>query len=454
MSLPETSAVVLHDKEQLLELFSASEKPAGRWRIGVESEKFGVSRATAAPLQYDGDFGVLRIFDWLVQHRGYQPESELPGGPVIAVRKGGVSLTLEPGAQFELSAPAVEDAHQVEALLVEHFQEIAPISAELDVAWLCIGFQPFVAQDQLPWVPKQRYAIMREYLPKRGSGAWDMMRRTATVQGNFDYSDPSDAMRKLLLCLRIAPLLNAWLANSPYVEGRYAGQLSARGDVWLRMDPARSGLIHGLWQRSEPGYEDYVEWALEAPMFLIKRGGRIIDNSGQPFRDFMTHGFQGERATLQDWTLHVNSLFPEARLKSTLEVRSIDSLRPLMACAAMALVTGLLYDGLALDDATRLVSGISPTQAEQDRPDLIKRGLGARYGGREGFELAREVLSVAREGLKRRARLHQGGDERRWLEPLEQLLEERTSPAQRLLAELGTRPDPARLVAACCQERG
>jgi glutamate--cysteine ligase len=294
---------------------------------------------------------------------------------------------------------------------------------------------------------------MREYLPTRGSGALDMMQRTATVQGNFDYSDQKDALKKLLVGLRMAPLVNAWVANSPYVEGVFSGKLSARGDVWLRMEPERSGLIDRLWGLTEPGYDDYVEWALEAPMFLVKRAGRIIDNSGQPFQDFLEHGFHGERATQHDWVLHVNSLFPEARLKNTLELRSVDSLPPRLASAVMTLFTGLLYDATSLSDASELLQQVSLAEVQACRPELLTRGLATSYGSWEGFSIARQLLELARAGLRRRGRRWQGHDESGLLDPLAELLEARTTPAQRLLDRLGSQPEPARLAALCCDSR-
>jgi len=447
--VPHSSPVsepISHHRE-LLALFQNSEKPAHKWLIGVESEKFGVHAESGRALSYDGDFGVLRVLRWLEEQRGYSPETEVEGGPTIAVRKGGINITLEPGAQFELSAPAVREVHQVQAMLLDHLHEVAPISQAMNLKWLCVGFHPFAAQSDLPWVPKQRYAIMREYLPKGGSGAHDMMQRTGTVQGNFDYSDPSDALQKLVVSLRIAPLVNAWVANSPYVEGKASGMLSSRGDVWLNMEPARSGLLAQLWDNPEHSYDDYVSWALDAPMFLIKREGRILDNSGQPFRDFLEHGFQGERATHQDWTTHVNSLFPEARLKATLELRSVDSVDPTLATAVIALFTGLLYDTTALSDADALLRPIDATQAQASRQGLVTRGLEAPYGSHAGFDLARELLAIARAGLGRRARLLGIENESRWLEPLADLLDARTSPAARLLERFGKVPDPQKLVA-------
>ncbi|HEY8945651.1 MAG TPA: glutamate-cysteine ligase family protein, partial [Polyangiaceae bacterium] len=298
----------IQSAEDLLSVFRAAEKPPSEFRIGAEAEKFGVRADTGQPLSYDGEFSVVRLFDAL-KELGWQPERETPDGPVIALRRNGASITLEPGSQFELSGAALPDVHAVHAETLAHLEELAPVAAEMNLVWLGVGFHPIARQAELGWVPKQRYRIMREYLPPRGSGAHDMMRRTATVQANFDFSSEEDALRKLRTALMLAPLVNAMTANSPFVEARRAPELSHRGHVWLHMDPSRSGTIRPLLEAARPRYEDYAEWALDAGMFLFKREQRVYTNSGQTFRDFLANGFEGERATLGDWRLHLNTLF-------------------------------------------------------------------------------------------------------------------------------------------------
>ncbi|MEO7037023.1 MAG: glutamate-cysteine ligase family protein, partial [Polyangiaceae bacterium] len=341
---------LLRTSDDLLELFQHAEKPRSEFRIGTEAEKFAVDSDTGAPLAYEGTRGVTRIFAALVG-MGWREERETEGGPVIALLRGQASITLEPGSQLELSGAAVTNIHETRAELDQHLAELSGISKEMNLTWLGVGFHPLAKQSDLGWVPKQRYAIMREYLPKRGSGGHDMMRRTATVQANFDFSDEADALRKLVVCLKLSPLVNALGANSPFAEGKWSGFKSRRGNVWLHMDPDRSGLIPALLRAPKPGYRDYVGWALDAGMFLIKRHGRPVTNTGQKFRDFMQNGYEGERATFGDWKLHLNTLFPEARLKSTLEVRSSDSLPSRLGCAVPALFTGILYDDQALAEA-------------------------------------------------------------------------------------------------------
>jgi len=435
----------LRSSDDLLELFAQAETPRSEFRIGTEAEKFAVDSESGAPLEYDGARGVTRIFAALAKY-GWQEERETPDGPVISLHREQASITLEPGSQFELSGAAVFNIHQTRAELDAHLAELADISKEMNLTWLGVGFHPLAKQSDLGWVPKLRYGIMREYLPKRGSGGHDMMRRTATVQANFDFSDETDALRKLVVCLKLAPLVNALGANSPFSEGKLSGYKSRRGLTWLNMDPDRSGLIPALLRAPKPGYRDYVEWALDAGMFLLKRHGRVIANTGQKFRDFMENGYQGERATFGDWKLHLNTLFPEARLKSTLEVRSSDSLPSRLGCSVSALFTGILYDEQALADAEAFARELNVDALLAARPALVQHGLSARVGDQPMQALAERVLEIANEGLARRAILNeQGQDERIHLKLLTSLVQSGKTPADALIE--GLTPDSTPSVA-------
>jgi glutamate--cysteine ligase len=289
---------------------------------------------------------------------------------------------------------------------------------------------------ELPWVPKERYPVMKEYLPKGGSRAHDMMQRTATVQANFDFSSEEDALRKVCVSLRLSPIIQAMTANSPFLEGRVSDRLSERADVWLNMPKDRSGLIPALWEdrpsNQRLGYLDYVNWALDAGMFLFKRGERTFKNTGQRFRDFMRDGFQGEVAHVSDWILHLNTLFPEARLKNTIEVRSCDMQNAELLCAVPALYTGLLYDDEALAQATRLAMTFSLQEVEQARPTLTRLGLAGQIGSTRVRGLAEQVFEIAQGGLRRRGALQGGQDESQYLVPLRRLLDKGQSPAQAL----------------------
>jgi glutamate--cysteine ligase len=428
--------------DDLLSVFRAAEKPASAFLLGMEAEKFGVHSETFAPLAYEGDHGVVRVLEAL-QHYGWEPESETVHGPLIALRRGHAQITLEPGAQLELSGAPLPDVHAVLTEFEQHLSELAPISRTMKLAWLSVGFHPLAAQAELPWVPKLRYGVMREYLPPRGRAAHDMMRRTATVQVNLDYSSEADAMRKLRVGLLLAPLLNALLANSPFREGRTTNFKSLRGDVWLHMDPARSGLIDALFERDRPTYRDYVEWVLDAGMFLVKRGDRVLPNAGQTFRDFLANGFDGEHATLGDWKLHLNTMFPEVRLKSTLELRSCDALPVSLIGAVPALGAGLFYDDHALSEAERLAESMGLEAVKRSREELVTRGLEGSIGGVPARALAERVLRIAMDGLDRRGRRSPTGKtESAYLEPLVALTSKGKSPADRMLEGLGADEEP------------
>jgi glutamate--cysteine ligase len=439
----------IRSRDDLCAVLAAPEQPESSWRIGAESEKFGVHERTGQALQYDGDFGVLRIFDWLIRERGWAPQRETADGPIISLAKGGANITLEPGAQFELSGAALPDVHAVASEHERHLADVGIISRKLGIAWLMTGFHPLARQEELPWVPKARYAIMREYLPKKGNGAVDMMRRTATVQGNYDWSSEADAMKKLRAALKISPLVHTVFSNAPFAEGRTNGLKSLRGDVWLRMDPSRSGLIPALWGKRDIGYADYAEWALDAGMFLIKRGDRVVANTGQTFRDFLVSGFEGHRATLADWRLHLNTLFPEARLKGTLEVRCGDSLPPPLANSLLALWTGIFYDARALDEVTALTESLRYEAVEASRPGLLREGLRGTLAGEPVRPLAERLVEIAHAGLERRNRRNAAGEtEAALLGPIERLLGEGLTPSDVALTRAGENPTLATLLQA------
>lgn len=422
--------------DDLLRPFHEAEKPRRRWRIGTEAEKFGVSLQTGLPLPYEGEVGVLAVLEALRQRHGWYPEAEYAGGETISLRRGDSSITLEPGGQLELSGAPLETVHETCQEVRGHMAELEAISEDLGIAWLGVGFHPLATAEQCPWVPKLRYRVMRDYLPTRGSMSVDMMQRTATVQCNLDFADEQDAMRKLRLSLRLAPIVTAIFANSPWVEGRATGERSHRARVWLNMDPDRSGLLPFLWGDAQGSYRDYVEWALDVPMFLVRRGAKVIPNTGQTFRDYMRDGKSGIEATQGDWETHLNTLFPEARLKRTLEVRGADAQATDRLCALPALWKGLLYDAEALRKAELLVSTLDLQDVEAARESIADHALRAQLGGRELAEWANEVMTIASDGLGRLNHLSGAGkDERVHLEGLSALVKEGRCPADALLQQ-------------------
>ncbi|MCA9614591.1 MAG: glutamate--cysteine ligase, partial [Myxococcales bacterium] len=315
------------------------------------------------------------------------------------------------------------------------------------IAWLGLGFHPFAKREDLPWVPKLRYRVMREYLPTRGKYALDMMLRTCTVQANLDYENVDDAFQKLRIGLRLQPIVAAAFASSPWVEGRATGERSRRLHVWTHVDPDRQGLLPQLWD-GPAKYERYVEWALDAPMFLIKRGGTLHENTGQTFRAFLKDGFEGLVATHADWETHVNSLFPEARLKRTLEMRGADGQKVGLLPALPAIWKGLLYDAQTRAKAEGFASRIHYDTLEAARPAIANDGLRAELQGRSLQDWAGELLELAESGLERIGALDaEGRDERVHLAPLRALLERGQTPADELLAALPDEtPDPRALV--------
>jgi glutamate--cysteine ligase len=444
----------IRHRDDLVAPFASSCKPRSQWKIGPEMEKFGLIDATLSPLRYSGEHGVLRVLEGLAREFGWSPKAEKAGGPIVALeRPGGASVTLEPGAQLELSGAPSLTIHDVCLEGRTHMRELGPLSRALGVRWLGVGFHPFAARADFEWVPKQRYGIMREYLPTRGAHALDMMLRTCTVQVNLDYQSEVDAMRKMKVALALAPATTAMFANSPWVEGKPHGGLTYRGRVWLDVDPDRSGLLPALW-KPRATFGDYVDWALGVPMFLFKREGRAIANTGQSFRDFLENGFEGHVATMADWRLHLNTLFPEVRLKNTIEVRAADMQSTDMACALPALWTGVLYDEQALVGAEELVEGWTYEEVAELRTRAWKDGLRARFRGKPLADVAARLVDLAEGGLERRRFLNVAGkDERVHLARLRQLIAQAKTPADLLLENIDREPDPVRAIVERCTLR-
>lgn len=434
------------DPDALLELFTRAEKPRDRHAVGTEWERPGVMADDFSPVHYEGPRGVAVLLERLACDHGWTRVSEVPGGPLLALERDRASITLEPAAQLELSGAPLRTIHETAEEFRRHLAEVDAISAELGIKWLGLGFHPFARRDELSWVPKLRYGVMRDYLPTRSPTGLDMMLRTCTVQANLDYESESDAMRKLVTSLRIQPVVTAMFANSPWVEGVATGERSHRASVWVNMDPDRSGLLPFLWDGST-SYRRYVEWALDVPMFIVKRGDRMIRATHLTFRRYLREGLEGERATYGDWETHVNTLFPEVRLKRTLEMRGVDAQDRELVLALPALFKGLLYDERALDAATALASRLPLDAVTAARPHIAERALRAELAGREVADWAGELLDIARGGLERIGdRNAEGEDETRYLEPLARLVRAGDSPADVRLRAVGDATDLRRAV--------
>ncbi len=388
--------------------------------VGLEAEKFGVFD-DGTPLRYHAAAGgtdVTTLFDELVSRFGWSAAGESEGSPRISLARGKASITLEPGSQFELSGSPHDDVHAVVAEVRAHVTELATLERASGLNWVALGFHPFAKRDDLDWVPKSRYPIMRAYFPARGRFGIDMMQRTSTVQANFDFADERDAMAKLRVALPMAIVVQAMFANSPVIEGTRRPIKSQRAGVWLDVDASRSGLLPFGWKRGA-SLQEYVAWALDAPMFVIKRDGKAIENTHQSFRTFFRDGLAGHRATAADWESHLNTMFPEVRLKRTLEVRSADAVPSRWSGALPAIWTGVLYDPGALVEADALLHAHGFEAWTAARRDVPTHGLDAQVGGQRLQVLAQRLIEIADGGLARRKRVDASGlDERTYLDPV------------------------------------
>jgi glutamate--cysteine ligase len=413
-------------------------KPKSQFRIGSEHEKFVFTVPGHAPVPYTGPAGIHQLLIGLKRF-GWSEilESRPDGGEtLIGLSRGGASVTLEPGGQFELSGAPLESVHELCMEIGAHLAESRQVGGELGLGFLGLGFTPDWTRDEVAVMPKGRYQIMRAYMPKVGRLGLDMMFRTCTVQANLDFASEQDMAAKLRLSLALQPLATALFANSPFVEGKPTGFLSSRAHVWTDTDPARTGMLDFVFQGGF-GFADYARWALDAPMYFVKRNGLYIDASGQSFRAFMAGelpALPGERPTLKDWRDHLNTLFPEVRLQNYLEMRGADTGPPERLCALSALWIGLLYDDAAMEAAWELCRTWQIEDHERLRADAARSGLKAKVGGRSLQALGRDVLAIARQGLRNRARIGPAmTDEAGFLEPLDEIVETGLTAADRWL---------------------
>lgn len=390
------TAVVIEREAQLFAPFEAAMQRKGE-KIGLEAEKFGLF-PDGAPLKYEH---VRAMLEELSARFGWAQYRESDDGPLLALERDGASITLEPGSQLELSGAPFDNIHSVAAEVQTHREELAQLESARGVRWVGMGFHPSASDLDLDWVPKNRYPIMREYLPTRGARGLEMMRRTATVQANYDFSSERDAITKMQVSLALAPIAQAMFAASPLKERAITDYTSWRAHVWLDVDPDRTGMLPTLWSK-DATIGDYVRWALAIPMFVVKRGERFIRATHLTFEQFWRDGLEGERATLADWETHLNTLFPEVRLKRTIEVRSVDCVPARYGNALPALFAGILYDPAALEAAHREFVSLGVSAIAEARPHIARHALSAKIAGQPVRDLARRAMVIAREGLERR----------------------------------------------------
>jgi glutamate--cysteine ligase len=420
------------DKNQELEAyFHDSGKPPDRWRVGTEYEKVGIVRSTGQAIPYFGPRGVDRILRELIERFGWEPEEH--DGNIIALTRDKAQITLEPGGQIELSGEPCESIHCTYAEFTQHIRELLEVTDPLGIIFLGLGMQPVSRLEEIEWVPKPRYRIMAPYMLKVGRLGQRMMKQTATVQANIDYSDEKDAMAKFRTGMGLAPVLIAMFANSPICEGQLNGYRSFREHIWTDTDKSRSGLLKFAFL-PEVSFAHYVEYALDVPMYFIIRNKHYIDMTGLTFRQFLRHGHNGERATIEDWSDHLTTLFPETRIKRYLEIRSVDSQPPDLMPALSALIKGAFYDSDCLQAAWDLVKGWSWDERMQAYLDSHQDALSTRVRRYSLLDLARELLEIAWEGLRRQNQVNDlGDDETIYLKPLKNLLDQGKCPADILV---------------------
>jgi glutamate--cysteine ligase len=422
---------VIEKSTELEAYFHDAGKPFDRWRVGTEYEKVGIDRNTGQAIPYYGKRGVEHILRELIERFGWEPEEQ--DGHIIALTRDKAQITLEPGGQIELSGEPCDNIHCTYAEFTQHIRELLEVTEPLGIIFLGLGMQPVSRLDQIEWVPKQRYRIMAPYMLKVGKLGQRMMKQTATVQANIDYGDEKDAMAKFRTGMGLAPILIAMFANSPICEGQLNGYRSFREHIWTDTDRNRSGLLKFAFL-PEVSFAHYVEYALDVPMYFIVRNKHYIDMTGLTFRQFLQYGHNGERATIEDWGDHLTTLFPETRIKRYIEIRSVDSQPPDLMPALSALIKGAFYDSDCLQAAWDLVKGWSWDERMQAYLDSHVDALAARVRRYSLLDLARELLAIAWEGLRRQNQVNDvGDDETVYLKPLKNLLDVGKCPADILL---------------------
>jgi len=436
MSIPQSGGGPIESHAQLAEYLEAGCKPVEDWRIGTEHEKFGYLTDTHAPLPYDGKRSIRAVLEGLRDRYGWDPVEE--GGKLIGLTKDGANVSLEPGGALELSGAPLETIHQTCDEVNEHLREVKSIADAIGVGFIGLGAAPEWMHDEMPLMPKGRYKLMDAYMDRVGTSGTTMMRRTCTVQVNLDFGSEADMVKKMRVALALQPVATALFANSPFFEGKPNGMKSYRSWVWRHLDADRTGMLPFVFEDGF-GFERYVDYALDVPMYFVYRDGQYIDALGMSFRDFMQGklpALPGEVPTLSDWADHLTTIFPEARLKKFIEMRGADGGPWRRLCALPAFWVGLTYDSGALDAAWDLVKGWDAPTRQALRVAAADDALAAEVEGIRMHDLAARTLEIAEAGLKARACTGAGGmlpDETHFLNALKESVETGKVPADELL---------------------
>ncbi|MCK0151800.1 glutamate--cysteine ligase [Marivita sp. S6314] len=426
MSIPQSGGGPIEHHDQLAQYLAEGCKPKEDWRIGTEHEKFGYCKDTLKPLPYEGERSILAVLSGLRDRHGWAPVMEADN--LIGLEKDGANISLEPGGQLELSGAPLETIHQTCDEVNTHLVEVKSIADEIGVGFIGLGAAPIWTHDEMPLMPKGRYALMDKYMQEVGTSGTTMMRRTCTVQVNLDFSSEADMVQKMRVALALQPVATALFATSPFFEGKVNGHKSWRSRVWRHLDDDRTGMLPFVFDDGF-GFEAWVQYALDVPMYFVYRDGVYHNALGQSFRDFLKGelpALPGETPTLSDWADHLTTIFPEARVKKFIEMRGADGGPWRRLCALPAFWVGLTYDQGALDAAWDLVKGWDAETREALRVAASVDGLQANVNGIKMHDLAKEVLDIAEAGLVARARPGAGGlvpDETHFLNALKESVE-------------------------------
>ncbi|HEX4160196.1 MAG TPA: glutamate--cysteine ligase [Rhizomicrobium sp.] len=433
MSIPQSAGGPIQSRDELVRYLESGGKPRSQWRIGTEHEKFVYDLATHKPLTYAGRPGIRVLLEGM-RRFGWEPVME--GDNIIGLTQNEAGISLEPGGQFELSGAPLRSLHQTCAEVNTHQQQIREVAGEIGAGVLGLGFAPSWRLDDVDQMPKGRYAIMRRYMPKVGAYGLEMMFRTCTVQVNLDFADEADMVKKFRVALALQPVATALFANSPFREGRPNGFLSYRSQIWTDVDNARAGMLPFVFEDGF-GFERYVDYALDVPMYFVYRDGHYIDVAGKSFRDFLDGRIpelKGVVPQLSDWADHLTTIFPEARMKRFLEMRGADGGTWRRICGLPALWVGIFYDQAALDAAWDLVKDWSCEERAMLRASVPSLAFNTPFRNGTVLDLAREMLAISQAGLRARAREDAGGTtEEGFLQPLADLVERGYTRAEELL---------------------
>lgn len=436
MSIPQSGGGLIEDQSQLAEYLASGCKPREDWRIGTEHEKFGYCKDSLRPLPYEGPRSILAVLEGLRDRHGWDPVLE--GDKLIGLTKDGANVSLEPGGQLELSGAPLETIHQTCDEVNQHLRDVKDIADEVGVGFIGLGAAPIWSFEDMPRMPKGRYRLMTDYMDRVGTMGKSMMYRTCTVQVNLDFESEADMVQKMRVALALQPVATALFANSPFFDGQPNGHKSWRSRVWRDLDSSRTGMLPFVFEEGF-GFERWVDYALDVPMYFVYRDGKYIDALGQSFRDFLKGelpALPGEKPTLSDWADHLTTIFPEARVKKFIEMRGADGGPWRRLCALPAFWVGLMYDQSALDAAWDLCKDFTAAQRDALRIAASEQGLQAKVDNISMHELAREVVDIAESGLKARGKEGAGGlvpDETHFLNALKESIESGKTPADELL---------------------